>query len=78
MKKKTSIKNLLFFGTLVLGAIIAFIYFPAKTDTNPTLKQNEYGTFTNPEVAYKECQKLLIQLSNDLNKGIPTNKTKQP
>ncbi|MCA4807488.1 hypothetical protein [Myroides odoratimimus] len=76
MKKKTSIKNLLFFGVLVLGAIMTFIYFPTKSDTKPTLKQNEYGTFNNPEVAYKECQKLLIQLSNDLNKGIPTNKTK--
>lgn len=74
MKKKTSIKTLLFFGVLILGALLTFIYFPTKKETTPRLPKNELGTYNNPEVAYKECQKLLTQLSSDLNKGLKSNK----
>ncbi|WP_121967124.1 hypothetical protein [Myroides sp. N17-2] len=76
MKKKTSIKTLFFFGILILGAVIAFIAMPTKKKTLPTVKQTEYGTYNSPEVAYKECQKLLTQLSTDLNKGLKSNQTK--
>lgn len=76
MKKKTSIKTLFFFGILILGAVVTFIAIPTKNKTSTTVKQAEYGTYNNPEVAYKECQKLLTQLSTDLNKGLKSNQKK--
>lgn len=76
MMKKTSIKTLIFFGILILGAVLTFIYFPTKKETSPILPSNELGTYNNPEVAYKECHKLLNQLSSDLNKGLKPNKLK--
>lgn len=74
--KKTSQNKKIFITVLILGVgiLIAFT-FSRKENTKPTTINtfNEYGSFSNPEVAYKECHKILKDLSLNLNQSLESN-----
>lgn len=48
----------------------------AKQTETETSKNTDYGTYSDPEVAYQECYKILTELSLNLNEGLESNKVK--
>lgn len=56
---------------LALIGITTFAYLKLQD-----IKYTEFGSFQNPEIAYKECQKVLQELSENLNSSLETNTTK--
>lgn len=47
-----------------------FIKEEKPANTSKTLASSEYGTFNNPEEAFKETQKALALISTNVNKGV--------
>ncbi|WP_010254840.1 hypothetical protein [Myroides injenensis] len=74
--KKTNQNKKIFITVLIigLGTLIAFT-FSQKENEKSTTKDtiNEYGSFSNPEIAYKECHKILKDLSLNLNQSLESN-----
>ncbi|MDR2221247.1 MAG: hypothetical protein LBE34_00760 [Flavobacteriaceae bacterium] len=75
--KKTSI--LLSICTIAIAFGIYYLSNREQKETvKPLVAQNNYGTYSNPELAYKECQKILMDLSKTINtsKSVSSHKTK--
>lgn len=75
--KKTTIKKTLILSIFVI-AIVSTISFvlQSKETEKQTITNTEYGTYSDPEVAYNECYKILSELSLNLNEGLESNKVK--
>ncbi len=70
-------KKTLILGILLISIIstISIIYQSKKTEVQ-TVTNTEFGTYSDPEVAYNECYKILTELSLNLNEGLESNKVK--
>ncbi|MDR0230286.1 MAG: hypothetical protein LBI72_14670 [Flavobacteriaceae bacterium] len=69
------------FSVCAIAVAIGFYFSSNKKETKttePLLVQNNYGTYSNPELAYKECHKILTDLSKTINtsKNVTTHKQK--
>lgn len=75
--KKTTLQKTLIFSILLIAIVstISFVLQSKQTEAQ-TITNTEFGTYSDPEVAYNECYKILTELSLNLNEGLESNKVK--
>ncbi|MEK6452099.1 MULTISPECIES: hypothetical protein [unclassified Myroides] len=76
MKKKSLQKILILSIFLIAIVSTVSLLLQAKQTEIQTIKNTDYGTYSDPEVAYQECYKILTELSLNLNEGLESNKVK--
>lgn len=77
--KKKSLQKILILSIFLIAIVstVSLLLQAKQTETETeTSKNTDYGTYSDPEVAYQECYKILTELSLNLNEGLESNKVK--